>query len=326
MTHILLLATGGTIASRYDAALGSTVAQDPANALAAGLSIEPGAVALRTETFANIGSYAIDLPMAFALAQRILAAVAEDGCLGVAVTHGTDTMEESAFLADLLLASDRPVIFTGAQRAADDPAPDGPDNLRDALRAIASGQLTGSGVLVGFAGTLHAAREVAKVHASALQAFASPGYGPVGRVDQQTVELRRQPLRRAHYAPAALDKDVFLIRLTLGSDARLLHLAVDAGAHALVVEAFGRGNAPPAVTHAIGEIVAAGVPVVICTRCAEGRVSPVYGAGGGYDLARLGALFAGDLPGHKARVLLSVLLGCGYRGERLREQLGLLAP
>jgi L-asparaginase len=163
--------------------------------------------------------------------------------------------------------------------------------------------------MIVFAGEIHAARDVRKVHTSALNAFASPGYGPLGYVDGERVVFSRRPERRpALPVPDAL-APVDLIRLHAGSDARFLRASVSTGARAIVLECTGRGNANEQVLEGVREAVAAGVAIVVCSRCVAGRVEPVYGRGGGRDLAEAGAVFAGDLAGPKARVLLQLAGG-----------------
>jgi L-asparaginase len=203
------------------------------------------------------------------------------------------------------------VVFTGAQRGAEERDADGPRNLRDAILVAIAAEAAGRGALVAFAGEVHAAREARKVHTSAVRAFRSPGYGPLGHVDAGAVRFRRGQERRPALPVPERLAAVDLIRLHAGSDARFLRASVESGAQAVVLEGTGRGNANDQVVAGVREAVAAGVVVVVCSRCAEGRVEPVYGRGGGRDLAEAGALFAGDLAGPKARVLLQVALGAG---------------
>jgi len=208
-----------------------------------------------------------------------------------------------------------PVVLTGAQRAASEPDADGPANLRAAIRVAAAPAARGRGALLCFADEIHAAREVRKVHTSALRAFASPGYGPIGHVDGAVVAFRRAAERRAAVGlrldPERLETRVDLIRLYAGADARFVRAAVASGTRAIVLEATGRGNANDEVVAGVREAVAAGVTVAVCSRAAAGRVEPAYGRGGGADLADAGALFAGDLAGPKARILLEAALGAG---------------
>ncbi|MGH3091322.1 MAG: asparaginase, partial [Gaiellaceae bacterium] len=150
------------------------------------------------------------------------------------------------------------------------------------------------------------------VHTSALRAFGSPGYGPVGHVDGERVAFRRRPERSPPLpTPAGPLPQVDLISLYAGSDDRFLRASLESGSRAIVLEGTGRGNASEQVLPGVESAVREGVPVVVCSRCLAGRVEPVYGRGGGKDLADAGAMFAGDLAGPKARVLLQLALAAG---------------
>ena len=174
-----------------------------------------------------------------------------------------------------------------------------------------------------FPGEIHSAREVRKVHTSALRAFDSPGYGPIGHVDHGTVAFQRLPERRAPLPVPGRLAPVDLIRLYAGSDARFIRASAESGARAIVLEGTGRGNANDQVVEGVREAVLAGVQVVVCSRCVAGRVEPVYGRGGVRDLADAGALFAGDLAGPKARVLLQLALASGlYAASALEAEAG----
>ncbi|MDH4346939.1 MAG: asparaginase [Thermoleophilia bacterium] len=311
MSTVVVVSTGGTIAMRPDPATGKLVPAVSGDELVEMLDW-PEAPPLELDDFVHVPSFDVHGALALSLATRVV----EHAAAGrpTVVTHGTDTMEETAYLADLLLpasAEAEAVVFTGAQRGAEQRDADGPRNLRDAITVASSPGSPGRGALVVFAGEVHAAREARKVHTSALRAFASPGYGPLGHVDAGTVRYRRSPERPAPLAAPAELAQVDLIRLHAGSDGRFIGTAMETGARAIVLEGTGRGNGNDQVVAAVREAVAAGVAVVVCSRCAEGRVEPVYGRGGGRDLAEAGALFAGDLAGPKARVLLQVALGAG---------------
>ena len=248
-------------------------------------------------------------------------AAIDDGAQGVVVLHGTDTMEESAYLADLLLASDKPVVFTGAQRAADEPDADGPRNIADSIRLAAAPAARGLGAMICFEQEFHAARDVAKTHTSRTDTFMSWEHGKLGEIDAGAICLHRRPALRRAYAPSAIEPNVTLIRLAMGMDGGYLNYAADHGSKAIVLEGFGRGNTPPSVTKAVADVIKRGIPVIICSRCPRGRVLPVYGNGGATDLQRSGAIFAGDLSGHKARLLAAVLLGQGLDHDALRAEI-----
>ncbi len=324
---IVLLATGGTIASRYDPKLGSTVASQRADELLRMLPQVADFAEIEVHDIATIPSYEMDLQFAFGLARRIREVLGRPEVAGVVVTHGTDTMEETCYLADLLLDSDKPAVFTGAQRAHDDPQSDGPLNLLNALRVAAAPSARGLGAMICFNGAIHAARDVTKVHASAVETFQSYEHGALGEVDGATVIIHRRPVLRQSFKVDRLEERVDLFRLALGIDLRGLEAAIERGVAGLVIEGFGRGNGPSRLAELVRLATRKNIPVLITSRCPAGRVQPVYGGGGGgRDLADAGGIFAGDLKGPKARLLLMVLLSGTGRGMRIAETVAALAP
>jgi L-asparaginase len=318
MTRVVLVSTGGTIASRLDRASERVRASASGSELLGLLHDSLPHLDVEVDEFCKIPSFNMDLELAFRLAQRIAQHHARADVAGVAVTHGTDTMEESAFLADLVVPGGKPVVFTGAQRHADEPDADGPRNLAGAIRLAASG-LRGLGAVILFDQEFHAARDATKTHAYRVGGFTSREHGKLGEVDGDRVVLHRRPLLRATIATRRVEPAVDLVRLVMGADARFIRCAVQSGASGLVLEAFGRGNANPTVIAAVREAVDTGLPVLVTSRCPEGRVQPIYGDGGGKDLVEAGAIFAGDLSGMKARVLLAVLLGAGLAPAAVAE-------
>lgn len=173
--------------------------------------------------------------------------------------------------------------------------------------------------MIAFDGEAHAARDATKIHASRVGAFSSGEHGKLADIDGDDIVIHRRPLLRRTFPTEAIEPRVDLIRLAMGTDARFIRCAVDSGATAIVIEAFGRGNANHEVIAGIRDAVAADVPVIVTTRCPAGRVKPIYGDGGGRDVEAAGAIFAGDLQGVKARVLLSVLLRACDRAEIATE-------
>lgn len=325
MKKICLVTTGGTIASRRDVKTGHLAAAVSGAALRAAVRDPLTDVDLEIDEFCQIGSFAFDLPLAFRLAQRINERLGRIDCDGVVVTHGTDTMEETAYMADLLLDSGKPVVFTGAQRTADQPDADGPRNIADAVRLAASPAAQGLGAVICFEQEFHAARDVTKTHTSRVDTFMSAEHGKLGEIDAGRVTVHRLPILRRVYAASDINPEVELIKLAIGSTGGFIRYAADNGCKGVVLECFGIGNATPSVTAAAAEITARGIPVIVTSRCSRGRVKPVYdGNGGGKDLIGAGAIFAGDLSGTKARVLLSILLGMGWDGERIRAEVEFL--
>ncbi len=310
-TRVVVVSTGGTIASLPDSNADALVSTASGDDLLAALGTLRPEVPVSTEAFCNIGSFAMDLQISFRLARRLDAILAGPDVAGVVVTHGTDTMEEAVFLADLVQSGDKPVVFTGAQRHAAEPDADGPRNLADAILVAASPAMRGTGAVIVFEGEIHAARDVTKVHASRVGTFASSEHGKLGEIDAGQVILQRRPALRRSVRTEAIEDQVDLIRLAMGSDERFMRCALASGARGIVLEAFGRGNVTPALLAPIRDAVRDGVPVLMTSRCPQGRVTPLYGGSGGKGVAAVGAIFAGDLSGIKARVLLALLLGAG---------------
>jgi L-asparaginase len=246
------------------------------------------------------------------LARAVAAQWRDPDVAGVVVTHGTDTTEETAFFLDLFHAETRPVVVTGAQRAADAPDGDGPRNLGDAVTAAASPTARGLGVLIGFGGQLFPARGTRKMHTLAADTFANPHGGPLGWVHRGDVGIVTQPRRSpaldlAAFDPAGVRVDV--VACYPDADATALQAFADAGARGLVLEATGAGNANPDICAAVRELTEAGIVVVTSTRVAAGPVTAIYGDGGGVDLQTAGAVPSGLLRPSQARMLLAALLG-----------------
>lgn len=307
MRHVVVVSTGGTIASGK-AEDHSIIADRRGAALMATLHDPLDGIAVEVHDFACVGSYALDLPTVHRLVRIIAAHLARDDCDGVVVTHGTDTMEETAFVADLLIDSEKPVVFTGAQRHGDMPDTDGPRNIADAVRVAAAAVACGIGAVVVFEGDIHAARTVTKTHSSRVDTFRSPGYGKIGEIDNGEVHIERRAHRHV-FADSGLCEGVELVKPGIGSTTAYLDFCASAGVPGVVIEAFGRGNAPRGYASAVQLLTKARIPVVIASRCPEGRTHPVYGGdSGATTLVAAGAVLAGELSATKARLLLSVLL------------------
>ena len=310
MSHIVLVATGGTIASYAKTEGGAVTAGLSGDRLLESLHAPLPGITVEVDNIEAAGSNALTLETIYKLCRHIDARLAEPGVDGVVVTHGTDTMEESAFLARLLVRSDKPVVFTGAQRHAGQPDTDGPRNMHDALLCAAAPDLTGVGAVIVFEGEIHGARYVSKVHSSRVDTFRSNGHGKLGEIDEGEVHLYTRPARPRQVIDApSLDPNVELIALGLGSMPRYLEWCASNGVSGVVIEAFGRGNAPKGFAAVCRKLVAAGIPVILATRCPEGRTRAIYGAdSGGVTMVEAGAILSGDLSAAKARLLLAALL------------------
>jgi L-asparaginase len=302
---VSLLATGGTIASRAGAS-GRSASVLGAELVASVGDLDRG-IEVRAADAGTKGSYAFTTADLLALARLVRASLTDD-VDGVVITHGTDVMEESAFLLDLVHDDPRPVVLTGAQRPFDDPAPDGPANLRDALVAAASPHARGLGAVLVFDGFGYPARGVRKVETLSAHAFSAPGRGPLLRLADGLLWPLARPVRSTPL-PLDLDLDelprVDVISAYPGADGTLVRASLDAGARGVVIAALGAGNAGPELVTAAAEATAQGVPVLVCSRVGSGPVLPLY-AGGGAALQVAGAAFGADLSPWQGRLLLAV--------------------
>jgi len=310
--------TGGTISMRVTNVGGGAVPSLGADEiLAAARGIERVAD-LRVDEWGRHPGPHMTLDRLWALRNHLAGLVAQPDVAGVVVTHGTDTLEESAYLATRSIETNKPIVFTGAMRNASELGWDGPANLTDAVRVAVSEDARGYGALVVLNSRVFAAVDVTKAHTHLLDAFESPGLGPVGVVDDGTVIFRRMlPPLPAILSPAALGAPVDIHVAYAGADARLLDVSAGT-ARGVVVAALGRGNVPPEFAKGIARCIAQNVPVVVSSRAWRGRVGETYGyEGGGRQLAQLGAFLAGARRPQQARIDLLLALGAGYDREAL---------
>lgn len=325
---VSLLAAGGTIAM----AAGPTGAR-PAHDAAALVATVPELagwpdLTARTVTRAPGAHMTAADALAVARAARGEAAAGR----GVVVTHGTDTLEETAILCEVLgedAAGAPPTVITGAIRPAGSAGADGPANLLDAVAAAAHPATAGCGTLVAFGGELHAARQVAKVASATPAAFGSPRGGPIGLAAEGDVTLFARPVRApALPFPAALDARVEIVPTYLGDDGAALRAAVERGAAGLVLEALGAGHVAEPVLVALLESRAAGVAVAVALRPGRGLfLRRTYGFPGcERDLRAAGVLDAGGLSAQAARMVLMAGLSAGAEAGPLQAALAPPVP
>lgn len=313
MSRVVVLTTGGTVAMRHDPQAGGAVPALRAADFAA--LLPPESPQLVTDEVCNLPSSHFTLETLWQIRERVVAWTQDPAVDGVVVTHGTDTMEETAYLLDLTVAGEKPVVLTGAMRTASEPGADGPANLWAAVRVAVSPQARGLGTLVVLNDELHAARFVTKLDTLSPSTFHSLGWGPVGRVEGDRVVVPFHLEREVIPCPR-LEERVALVKLAVGMGAGPLEDALARGARGVVLEGLGGGRIPPWWLPLIEQAIADGVLVVVASRCPSGQAWDAYGYVGGHQsLRRLGCLFSPGLNGQKARVRLMVVLGAARDRE-----------
>lgn len=321
MSLVVVLATGGTIASTQTPS--GAVSGRMAGDLLAVVDGPPG-VRIEAHDVWNLGSYLLTHHHMRVVAEQVEFHCSRPEVDGVVVTHGTDTMTETAYLCDLVHTGDKPVVFTGAQRASDSPDTDGPANLADAIVLAASPAARGCGVLICFSGTVLPAAVTRKAHTIAPQPLAATDGGPIGRVTLGRAILHARPLRPQPLPvprPAFDGTRVDVVVNHPGADEALAVAAVAAGARGVILAGTGAGNGNHAFVEWVRHATSDGVAVGLSTRVPEGPVVPIYGNGGAVSLIEAGALNLGGIPLFHARLLLALLLS---RAPRVDEEA--LAP
>jgi L-asparaginase len=316
---IVLLFTGGTISMRHDPTSGGAVPSLSGRDI---LALAPAIEQIANIEIVDFGAYPgphMTTDRMWALRNVIEEQLRRSEVEGIVVTHGTDSLEESAYLTARSLAATKPIVFTGAMRTASDLGWDGPANLGAAVRVAASEESRGFGVLVAMSDRIFSALDVTKAHTFTVDAFESPGLGPLGVLDDSHVVFRRalpdvpQPL-----TPPALGGPVDIVYAWAGADSRLLD-ASRQEAKGVVIAAMGRGNVPPAMIEGIDRWHQAKKPVIIASRVQRGRVGRTYGyPGGARRLQDNGAILAGSRRPQQARIDLMLALGAGFTGAELR--------
>jgi L-asparaginase len=310
---------------RHDAAAGGAIPSLGADELVARLP--PDLPRPWVEEVARLPSSHFRVDTLRTIRERVVERLRDPLVSGAVVTHGTDTLEETAYLLDLTVPPEKPVVLTGAMRAVSDVSYDGLANLLSAIQVAGAEAAQGLGAVVVFSGEIHAARYVTKMHTLSGAAFQSPGWGPVGRVEGGEVETQYRVEPRV-LPWAGLEERVSLLKLGVGMEAQILESVLLQGSRGVVIEALGGGRVPPWWLAAIRKVRARGIPVVIASRCPSGRVWDSYGYAGAHrSLARLGCLFADGVNGQKARVKLMVVLAAAQGADdvtRLWTQQGVV--
>lgn len=310
MKKVAIIFTGGTISMKIDDRLKAAIpALSDKEIMEKVSGIEKIA---ETESF-HYGSLPgphITPEIMLDISRKINEFMDRDDIDGVVLTHGTDTLEETAYFLDVILECKKPVVVTGAMRNGSELGYDGPANLSAAICTVVSDASKGRGVLVVFNNSVYGADEVQKSHTLSLDTFQSMDFGPLGIVDQDEVIYYRGVRDVKPIHTDAIEKNVALIKACAGMDSELIYYYLKQGYKGIVIEAMGRGNVPPRMVAGIAKAIEMKVPVVIVSRCPRGRVLDSYGyEGGGKGLRSLGVILGDNLSGPKARIKLMIIMG-----------------
>lgn len=317
---IAMIFTGGTIAMKIDPDLHAAIPALNADEILSMIKNIGDLTELEIINFANLPSPHITPDVMMELYKLTREKLKDETITGVIITHGTDTLEETAYLLDLLLDTQKPVVVVGAMRNFSELGYDGSSNLSAAICTVLSPGSLGKGVLVVMNNEVNAASQVTKTNTLSLDTFKSLEFGPLGIVDNDEVIYYRNIPSRQVIPSELIEKKVALIKCVPGMDSDIIDFYLDSGYKGIVVEALGRGNVPPSLVNGIKKSITNDVPVVMVSRCNTGRVLYTYGyEGGGKQLRDIGVIFGGNLPGQKARIKLMVILGYTNKMEKIKE-------
>ncbi|WP_077621709.1 asparaginase [Sediminibacillus massiliensis] len=308
MKKILIIHTGGTISMMEDKMTGavSTTHKHPLTDMTPALS---EIADIKEEFMFNLPSPHITPLHMLQLGRNIENRLSKEKFDGVVVTHGTDTLEETAYFLDLFLKTRKPVVVTGAMRSSNEIGSDGLYNLISSIRVANSEDAHNKGVLVVMNDEIHTARNVTKTSTSNVATFQSPQYGPVGIITKQAIFFHQKLLTQETYTVETLTKNVALIKAYAGMHESLIKAIHHTGIDGLVIEGLGQGNLPPNIVGSLEAMLADGIPIVLVSRCYQGVVQATYSYdGGGNKLKEAGIIFANGVTGPKARIKLMVAL------------------
>ncbi|TJX60942.1 asparaginase [Soehngenia saccharolytica] len=317
---IAIIFTGGTIAMKIDPDIHAAIPALNADEIIGTIKNIEDMAEIEIINFSNLPSPHIDLDILMDLFYLVKSKTDDENTDAVIITHGTDTLEETAYLLDLLLNTKKPVIIVGAMRNFSELGYDGSSNLSAAICTALSPNSIDKGVLVVMNNEINAASEVTKTNTLSLDTFKSPEFGPLGIVDNDEALYYRNIIQRQHIETNKIEKKVGLLKCYAGMDAGIIEYYINNNYKGLIIEALGRGNVPPNLVPGIKRALADGMVIGLVSRCNTGRVLYTYGyEGGGKHLKDLGVIFGGNLPGQKARIKLCVILGFTEDKEEIRN-------
>ena len=315
MKKILVLHTGGTISMQADQ--NGAVESSPINPMTQVTSPLVNIEVVSVDFF-NLPSPHIQIDHMMMIYKKIREEASHFD--GFVITHGTDTLEETAYFLDTMSIPQMPIVMTGAMRSSNELGSDGIYNYRTALRVAADEKSADKGVLVVMNDEIHAAKYVTKTHTTNVSTFQTPTHGPLGLVTKREILFFKAADKRVRFDLQAINGVVPIIKSYADMDTILLDALVEAPISGLVIEALGAGNLPPASIAAIKKLINKQLPIVLVSRCFNGIAEPVYAYdGGGIQLEELGVLFVKELNSQKARIKLLIAVNAGLNGQDLAD-------
>ncbi|WAA10537.1 asparaginase [Fervidibacillus albus] len=308
MKKILVLHTGGTISMYEDEKTGAVkpFGQNPLIEKTKEIST---LAELIVESPFHLPSPHITPREMLILKKRIDHHLQHSGIDGVVITHGTDTLEETAYFLELTVHTDIPIIVTGAMRSTNEVGADGLYNFMTSVRTAIHDDAAKKGVLVVMNDEIHTAKNVTKTHTSNISTFQSPQFGPIGMITKKDIVFHREPVRERKLSVHNLTKKVELVKAYAGMDDFLFTILSERKIDGLVIEALGQGNLPPKCLPGLKKLLDQQIPVVLVSRCFNGIVEDIYAyEGGGAELKKMGVIFSNGLNGQKARIKLQIVL------------------
>lgn len=314
MKKILALHTGGTISM---SASNDKVKTNEENPLLDTQFINEN-IDLANEVVLNKPSEHITPEDMLVIKKRVKKAIDNDECDGIVITHGTDTLEETAYFLDLTIPSVIPIVLTGAMRSSNELGSDGVYNFQSAILTAASDEATGKGVLVVMNDEIHTARFVTKTHTTNVDTFRTPTFGPLGIVYKRDIRFFQALISQQVCDIDELVSGVYLVKAYAGIPGAIFETLDRSETKGIVIEGLGAGNLPVEVVEPIQKLIKKGIPVVMVSRCYNGLAEPIYDyVGGGIDLERMGVIFCQGLNGQKARIKLQVGLSNHMDGKEI---------
>ncbi|WP_432724497.1 asparaginase [Staphylococcus equorum] len=318
MKKLLLIHTGGTISMSQDET--NKVVTNSDNPISNHKDIIKQYADVTEITPFNVPSPHMNIKYVETLKHIIEDASRNENYDGFVITHGTDTLEETAYLLDLTINVSKPITITGAMRSSNEIGSDGLYNFISAIRVASSDNAAGMGVMVVFNDEIHTARNVTKTHTSNTNTFQSPNHGPLGVVTKNSVQFHHKPYEHLVLNDINHDLNIPLVKAYMGTNNDVLNFYSEHQVDGIIIEGLGQGNLPPTCLEGLEKCLDKKIPVVLVSRSFNGIVGPIYAyEGGGATLAEKGVVFSNGLNGPKARLKLLVGLSNQLNAKQLKK-------